>query len=39
LTLDANTSATNGPAEQTVTPAAQMTVMLGGYGTTILTLQ
>jgi hypothetical protein len=39
LTLDADTSATNGPTEQTVTPAAQMTVMLGGYGTTILTLQ
>lgn len=39
LTLDANTSATNGPAEQTITPAAQMTVTLGGYGTTILTLQ
>jgi hypothetical protein len=39
LTLDANTSPTNGPTEQSITPAAQMQVTLGGYGTTILTLQ
>jgi len=39
LTLDANTSPTNGPTEQPLTPAAQMQVTLGGYGTTILTLQ
>ena len=39
LTLDANTSPTNGPTEQPVTPAGQMQVTLGGYGTTILTLQ
>ncbi|MGC2637880.1 MAG: hypothetical protein WA294_11930 [Acidobacteriaceae bacterium] len=39
LTLDAGTSPTAGPTEQSVTPAAQMQVTLNGYGTTILTLQ
>jgi hypothetical protein len=39
LTLDANTSPTNGPTEQAITPAAQIQVTLGGYGTTILTLE
>ncbi len=39
LVLDANTSSTAGPTEQPITPAAQMQVTLGGYGTTILTLQ
>ncbi|HEX4007555.1 MAG TPA: hypothetical protein VHX60_15370 [Acidobacteriaceae bacterium] len=39
LTLDSTTSPTNGPAEQTVTPAPQMQVTLNGYGTTFLTLQ
>jgi hypothetical protein len=39
LTLDTNTSPTSGPTEQAITPAGQMQVMLGGYGTTILTLQ
>jgi hypothetical protein len=39
LMLDANTSPTAGPVEQAITPAGQMQVTLGGYGTTILTLQ
>lgn len=39
LVLDANTSPTAGPSETPITPAGQMQVTLGGYGTTILTLQ
>ena len=39
LTLDATTSPTAGPTEQSVTPAAQMQVTLNGYGTAFLTLQ
>lgn len=39
LTLDATTSPTAGPSQQSVTPAAQMQVTLNGYGTAILTLQ
>jgi hypothetical protein len=39
LTLDASTSPLTGPTEQAITPAAQMQVTLGGYGTTILSLQ
>jgi hypothetical protein len=39
LVLDANTSPTAGPTETAITPAGQMQVTLGGYGTTILTLQ
>jgi hypothetical protein len=39
LTIDAGTSPTTGPVEQSVTPAGQMQVTLNGYGTTFLTLQ
>ncbi len=38
LTLDANTDPIAGPAATSVSPASQMTVQLGGYGTTFLTL-
>lgn len=39
VTIDKNTSATAGPMEQTVTPASQMQVTLGGYGVAFLILQ
>jgi len=39
LTIDANTNPASGPSPQTITPAAQMEVTLGGYGVTFLTLQ
>ena len=40
LTIDANTSATTGPATAvSVTPTAQMKVKLGGYGVTWLVLK
>jgi hypothetical protein len=38
LTIDANTDTVNGPAETAIAPAARMTVSLGGYGVTFLTL-
>lgn len=38
LTVDTNSDKVNGPAEVAVTPAARMTVTLGGYGVTFLTL-
>jgi hypothetical protein len=38
LTIDASTDTLNGPAEVSVTPAAKMTVTLGGYGVTFVTL-
>jgi hypothetical protein len=38
LTIDANTDTTNGPAEAPIAPAARMTVTLGGYGVTFVTL-
>jgi hypothetical protein len=38
LTIDANTDTVNGPAEVAIAPAARMTVSLGGYGVTFLTL-
>ena len=38
LTLDANTNPASGPAATGITPAAQMTVKLAGYGATFLTL-
>ena len=39
LTIDANTSVAAGPTATAVTPAAQMTVTLNGYGVAFLTLQ
>jgi hypothetical protein len=39
VTIDKNTSATAGPTAQTVTPAGQMQVTLGGYGVAFLVLQ
>jgi hypothetical protein len=38
LRIDANTDTVNGPAEVPVAPAPRMTVTLGGYGVTFLTL-
>jgi hypothetical protein len=38
LTIDATTSPTSGPTATSVTPSAQMTVTLNGYGVTFLTL-
>jgi hypothetical protein len=38
LTIDANTDTVNGPAEVAITPAARITVSLGGYGVTFVTL-
>ncbi|MGB7763055.1 MAG: hypothetical protein WBL61_24690 [Bryobacteraceae bacterium] len=38
LTIDTNTDLVNGPAEVAITPAPRMTVSLGGYGVTFLTL-
>jgi hypothetical protein len=39
LLIDAKTSAADGPTAAPVTPAAQMTVSLGGYGVEFLTLK
>ena len=39
VTIDKNTSPTTGPVAQTVTPAGQMQVSLGGYGVGFLVLQ
>ena len=39
LTIDATTSATSGPSATSVTPAAQMTIPLNGYGVAFLTLK
>ncbi|MGC9998207.1 MAG: hypothetical protein ABSE79_23065 [Terriglobia bacterium] len=38
LTIDKNTNVANGPAATPVTPAAQMTIQLGGYGVAFLKL-
>lgn len=38
LTIDTNTDTVNGPAETAVTPGPKMTVSLGGYGVTFVTL-
>jgi hypothetical protein len=38
LTIDANTDIPTGPAEVPIAPAARMTVTLGGYGVTFVTL-
>jgi hypothetical protein len=38
LTIDASTSAANGPVASSVTPAAQMTINFNGYGVAFLTL-
>jgi len=38
LTIDTNTNATSGPTAAPVTPAAVMTVQLGGYGVAFLKL-
>jgi hypothetical protein len=39
LTIDANTSVASGPTAASVTPSAQMTVTLNGYGVAFLTLK
>jgi len=39
LTIDANTDTVNGPAEAPLAPAPRMTVTLGGYGVTFVTLR
>jgi hypothetical protein len=39
LTIDATTSATSGPTATLVTPSAQITVSLNGYGVAFLTLE
>ncbi len=39
LTIDASTSVTSGPTAASVTPSAQMTVVLNGYGVAFLTLK
>ena len=39
LMIDANTDVVNGPSATSVTPAAQMTVTLNGYGVAFLTLK
>jgi hypothetical protein len=38
LTIDANTDVSNGPTAVNVTPARQMTLVMGGYGVTFLKL-
>jgi len=38
LTIDKNTDVTNGPTAAPVTPAAHMTIQLGGYGVAFLKL-
>jgi hypothetical protein len=38
LTIDANTNLSTGPAAVSVTPAAQMTLNMGGYGVTFVKL-
>ena len=38
LTMDKNTSVANGPTAAPVSPAAQMTIQLGGYGVAFLKL-
>ncbi len=38
LTIDKNTNVANGPAAAPVTPAAHMTIQLGGYGVAFLKL-
>ncbi len=39
LTIDASTSAATGPSASSVTPAAQITINLNGYGVAFLTLK
>jgi hypothetical protein len=39
LVIDKNTSASSGPTAAAMTPAAQMTIMLGGYAVAFLTLK
>jgi hypothetical protein len=39
LTIDAHTDVTNGPAAISITPASRMTLNLGGYGVTFVTLK
>jgi len=39
ITLNASTDVTNGPSPTSLTPAAQLTVTLPGYGTTFLHIQ
>jgi hypothetical protein len=39
LTIDASTSAATGPSASSVTPAAQITINLNGYGAAFLTLK
>lgn len=39
LTIDANSDTTNGPATVSITPASRMTLNLGGYGVTFVTLR
>jgi hypothetical protein len=38
LTIDKNTDVTNGPTATSLTPAAHMTIQLGGYGVAFLKL-
>jgi hypothetical protein len=38
FTIDANTDVTKGPAETSITPASRMTLSLGGYGVTFVSL-
>jgi hypothetical protein len=38
LTIDANTNTATGPAAASITPASRMTLNLGGYGVTFVTL-
>jgi len=39
VTIDKNTSASGGPVQMPLTPSPKMTVSLGGYGVTFLTLK
>jgi hypothetical protein len=39
LTIDGNTNVSSGPTATSVTPSAQMTVVLNGYGVAFLTLK
>jgi hypothetical protein len=39
LTIDATTDTVDGPGEVAIAPAPRMTVSLGGYGVTFVTLQ
>jgi hypothetical protein len=39
LMIDANTDLVNGPAETAITLAPRITVTLGGYGATFVTLR